>query len=333
MSKKKLWFILPLLLLIGYLMGPKPNTPVYLKDVPAIPSKSDELEAFIRSKEALHKIKPENEARIVWANDSTKAKTDYAIVYLHGFTASQMEGDPLHRNIAKKFGCNLYLSRLAEHGIDTVDALRWLTADKYWESAKEALVIGKQLGNKVILMGTSTGGTNALQLAAAYPNDVYAMVLLSPNVEINDPNAWLLNNPWGLQIATMVIGSRNMITPDQRDIFKKYWYSKYRLEGAVALQEMLETSMTEENFSKINQPTGLFYYFKDDTHQDNVVKVSAMLDMMKKIKTPDSLKRAVAMPKTGDHVIASPIKSGDPEGVEKEVERFFVEVLRVKGVK
>ncbi len=75
-----------------------------------------------------------------------------------------------------------------------------LTADKYWESAKEALAIGQQIGNKVILVGTSTGGTLALQLAAQYP-EVYAMVLLSPNIAINDPNAWLLNNPWGLQIS------------------------------------------------------------------------------------------------------------------------------------
>lgn len=330
MSKKKLWFIIPLLLLIGYLMGPKPNAPQYRKDVPAIPSQPAELEAFIKANEAKHRIKPDNEAKIVWANDSSKTKTEYAIVYLHGFSASQMEGDPVHRNIAKKFGCNLYLSRLAEHGIDTVDALRWLTADKYWESAKQALMIGKQLGNKVILMGTSTGGTNALQLAAAYPNDVHALLLLSPNIEIFDPNAWLLNNPWGLQIATMVVGNRYIVTADQRDIFKKYWYSKYRLEGAVALQEMLETTMTEENFSKVTQPTALLYYYRDAVHQDSVVKVSAMLEMMKKISTPDSLKRMIALPKTGDHVIGSPIKSGDAEGVEKALEAFMREVVGVK---
>lgn len=311
-------------------MGPKPNAPQYRKDVPAIPSQPAELEAFIKANEAKHRIKPDNEAKIVWANDSSKTKTEYAIVYLHGFSASQMEGDPVHRNIAKKFGCNLYLSRLAEHGIDTVDALRWLTADKYWESAKQALMIGKQLGNKVILMGTSTGGTNALQLAAAYPNDVHALLLLSPNIEIFDPNAWLLNNPWGLQIATMVVGNRYIVTADQRDIFKKYWYSKYRLEGAVALQEMLETTMTEENFSKVTQPTALLYYYRDAVHQDSVVKVSAMLEMMKKISTPDSLKRMIALPKTGDHVIGSPIKSGDAEGVEKALEAFMREVVGVK---
>jgi hypothetical protein len=33
-------------------------------------------------------------------------------------------------------------------------------------------------------------------------------VLLSPNIAINDPNAWLLNDHWGLQIARLVVGGK-----------------------------------------------------------------------------------------------------------------------------
>ena len=43
------------------------------------------------------------------SNDSLKEKTEYAVVYLHGFSASQEEGDPVHYDFAKKFGCNLFL--------------------------------------------------------------------------------------------------------------------------------------------------------------------------------------------------------------------------------
>ncbi len=311
-------------------MGPKPPTPVYKKDMPAVPEQSAKLEEYILEKESAHKIKADNEARIVWVNDTARNKTEYAIVYLHGFAASQEEGDPVHRNIAKKFGCNLYLARLAEHGLDTIDAMKKLTADKYWESAKEALAIGKQLGNKVILMGTSTGGTNALQLAAAYPNDVEALILLSPNIAINDPNAWLLNNPWGLQIATMVVGTRYIDSKDQRDIYKKYWYSHYRLEAAVALEEMLETSMNKETFNKITEPTLLLYYYKDEVHQDSTVKVQPMKEMLAQLSTPANLKRDIPMPNTGDHVIGNPLKSKDVEGVEREIEKFMIEVLRIE---
>ena len=308
-------------------MGPKPPTPVYNKDMPVVPEQSDQLEEYIRQKEARHKIKTDNEARIVWSNDSVRNKTEYSIVYLHGFSASQGEGYPVHRNIAKKFRCNLFLSRLAEHGIDTIDAMKKLSVDKYWVSVKEALAIGKQLGNKVILIGTSTGATNALQLAAAFANDVHALVLLSPNIEINDNKARLLNNPWGLQMATIVTGSRYIDSKDQRETYKKYWYSQYRLESVVALQEMLESSMTKETFSRINQPVLILYYYKDEVHQDSVVRVQPMKDMFEQLGTDASQKRSKAMPSTGDHVIGSAIKSKDTEGVEREIEKFLIEIL------
>ena len=102
---KRLLFVL-LLLLIVYLAGPNPATPKYDTSLPVLPA-NDSIENFIASKERSHKLRPNNEARIVWANDSLKLTTDYAIVYLHGFSASQQEGEPVHRNIAGKFHCNL----------------------------------------------------------------------------------------------------------------------------------------------------------------------------------------------------------------------------------
>jgi esterase/lipase len=267
----------------------------------------------------------------VWANDSLKNKTEYALVYLHGFTASQGEGDPVHRSLAKKFGCNLYLSRLAEHGIDTTEPMVNLTADNYWETAKQALAIGKQIGNKVILVGTSTGGTLALKLAAEYP-DIYALILMSPNIAINDPTAWVLNKPWGLQIARLVTGSKYLDSKDTRENFRKYWTYHYRIEAAVNLEELVETSMNKETFERVKQPTLTLYYYKDEVHQDSTVKVSAIKEMFSKLGTPADKKREKAMPNTGDHVIGSWIRSNDVPGVEKETERFMTEVLGIKPI-
>ncbi|HLO36863.1 MAG TPA: alpha/beta hydrolase, partial [Lacibacter sp.] len=323
------WVLIILLVLaVIYFLGPNPSTPVYTSALPAVPTEAAALEKYIAANEAVHKIKPENEARIVWQNDSTKQKTEYAIVYLHGFSASQEEGDPVHTAIAKKFGCNLYLARLAEHGIDTSEAMLNLTSEKYWESVMQAYAIGKQLGNKVIVMGTSTGGSNALQLAANFP-EISSIILLSPNIAINDANAWLANNPWGLQIARMVKKSDYHITKDQRDIYKAHWYSKYRLEAIVNLQEYLETAMVAETFKKVKQPTLMLYYYKDDVHQDSVVKVSAMLKMFDELGTVSDQKRKVAMPNTGDHVIGGYIKSNDYQGVETEITKFMTDVLKM----
>ena len=148
-----------------------------------MPAEPALLEKYIADNEATHKVKADNEARIIWLNDSTKEKTEYAVVYLHGFSASQGEGNPVHKEFAKKFGCNLYLSRLADHGVDTTVPLANFSAERLWNSALEAFAIGKQIGKKVILMSTSTGGTLALKLCAEYP-EIAASIMLSPNIEI-----------------------------------------------------------------------------------------------------------------------------------------------------
>src|SRR6478735_12011384 len=159
---RRKWFrivlVIFIILLIIYLLGPRPEAPVYATTLPAVPSDATALENYVQNNEAQHKLKPDNEARIIWF-DSAKTKTEYAIVYLHGFSASQEEGRPIHTNIAKEFGCNLYLSRLAGHGIDTTQPMIHLTADELWESAKQALQIGKRLGNERMIMATSTGGS------------------------------------------------------------------------------------------------------------------------------------------------------------------------------
>lgn len=198
----------PFLLVFGlYFLGPQPEQPAYLATLPVVPDSPELLEAYVEDADREHRVKEDNEARIVWS-DSTRARTKYAVIYLHGFTASQKEGDPIHTMFAKQFRCNLFLPRLRDHGIDTADALYHFTADRFWESAKQALVVGEKLGEKVIIISTSTGGTLALLLAARYPDKVHALINLSPNIAINDPAAFLLNNPWGLYIARAVMGGK-----------------------------------------------------------------------------------------------------------------------------
>ncbi len=319
-----------LLLIVVYFLGPQPRVPKYSTELPILPSDPDSLENYIRQHEALHKLKPDNEERIIWMNDSSKAKTEYALVYIHGFSASQEEGDPVHDDFAHHFGCNLFLDRLEDHGVDTTEPLAFVTADRLWNSAKESYAIGKQIGNKVILMATSTGASLALKLAAEYP-EISSLILLSPNIQINDPNAWLLNNHWGLQIAKLVKGKYNH-AKDTTALYARYWNAKYRIESAVQLEELLETTMKESTFKKVKQPTLVLYYYKDEKHQDQVVKVTAIKRMFSQLATPDNLKRIAAVPEAGDHVIGSYVKSKDLETVRKECRQFAIEVLKMKVV-
>ncbi len=91
--------------------------------------------------------------------------------------------------------------------------------------------------------------------------------------------------------------------------------------------------MKESTFQKIKQPTLLLYYFKDEEHQDQVVKVSAMKRMFTQLATPENLKRQVAIPNGGDHVLGSYVKSKDLEAVKSEIEKFAVEILNLPFAK
>ena len=73
----------------AYWLGPQPSAPDYKFSLPNVPGEPAQLETYISGVESRHRLKPNNEARIIWA-DSGKAKTEYSIVYLHGFSASHL---------------------------------------------------------------------------------------------------------------------------------------------------------------------------------------------------------------------------------------------------
>lgn len=331
MLKKKWRILLAIITLLValYFIGPVPKPPVVTGPLPAVPSRPDSLEHFIAAGESLHHLKPNNEAHIVWY-DSLRRKTPVSIVYLHGFSASEMEGDPVHRNTARRFGANLYLARLDGHGIDTTEPLMTMTATGLLRDARQALSIGRALGDRVILMGCSTGGTLALTLAAEFPNEVYAVVNLSPNIAINEPMIKMVNTPWGLQLSRLVRGGNYNISQPKYPDQPKYWYMKYRLEAVVELQNLLDNTMSDNMFRAIHQPVLNLYYYKNAREQDPTVKVSAILEMNGALGTPAAQKRAVAMPEAGAHVIGSSITSKDVKGVEREIARFMTEVLGLK---
>lgn len=319
-------------LTITYYAGPQVSIQEPLsKELPTVPNDLQALESFVNEREAsIPNIRPNNAGEFVWY-DSVPAITEYSIVYLHGFSASRMEGSPVHRNLAKKYGANLYLPRLAGHGLQEDEAMLDLTAEDMMQSAAEAIAIGKKIGKKVILMTTSTGGTYGLYLAEDQP-DIAALVLYSPNVKIYDPNSGLLAKPWGLQLARLVKGSDyNQWELDSARA--NYWTNKYRLEVLTELQALVETTMTEETFNTVNQPIFLGYYYKDETAQDNTVSVPAMLDMYTKVTTPENKKMKVAFPEANHHVIASSLTSGQVDDVQRETEKFLEGVIGLKAVR
>ncbi len=318
-----------LVTLLGvFALGPRPAVGTLDGKLPAVSADLPALESKIMTTEKENPlIKADNQARIVWA-DSTHQKTPYSIVYLHGFGASQAEGAPVHTTLAKEYGCNLYLSRLIEQGIESDSAFKQMTAENFLTSAKEAVAIGKALGEKVIIMGTSTGGALGLYIAAENP-DIAGLIMYSPIIAARNEQLKLLSMPWGNQMMAWVVGSDHVVE-EREGLDKQYWSHVYFIQGYTALSVLVEETMTEATFKKVKMPVFLGYYYKNEEEQDDVVSVAAMLEMYDALGTPDSLKRKEAFPEAGNHVIASYIRSSDWENVLKATDRFLSEVMHLK---
>ncbi len=330
MKALKIISIIVISLAIVFFVGPRehaPNLNVSLRDT--LPSDLHVLQTYIKSREANEKfLKPENEALIEWANPDSAVQTDFAVVYLHGFSASRAEGNGIYTELAKRYNANLYLPRLYAHGIQTENNLLDFSIEKFWESAQEAYLIGKKLGKKVILVGTSTGATLSLMLASQY-DDIQAVVIYSPNIDLAEGSSEILRMPWGLQITRLAMGGKFRTfeaTPEQQ----KYWQNNYRLEALVKLKVMLHAYMTPETFAKIKSPVFMGYYFKNETEQDDVVSVPAMLSMYEQLGTPADLKTKVSFPNAGEHVFIWKETSACLPEVQKETFAFTDKILLKK---
>src|SRR5690606_5686387 len=165
-NKKLLLWMIPVLCLL-YLAGPREQFDNNGFSAMAATQFSGNPENLVKRLDGDNDlIKAGNESKIIWADTLTKAKTGKVILYLHRYSASPQEGLEFATTISKKWGCNVYLPRLAQNGLKDVDAFQTLTPEGYIQSAKEAMDFCSMLGDSIILMSCSTGTTLGLILAA-----------------------------------------------------------------------------------------------------------------------------------------------------------------------
>ena len=313
-----------LLLLPSCILGPRP--PLSNAPQAAIDRPLSELEQLVAQKdEGIVGLRPDNESKIYWA-DSIR-QTEYCLVYLHGFSASGMEADPMHRKLAQRYGMNLYVPRLFAHGITAEDAMLDFNVEDYVNSAKESVAIGKRMGKKVILMGCSTGSSLSLYLAAEDP-EIVGLLLLSPNIRIANRGVALFSGLWGLQIARLIQGSHISWNHPNEHV-KRYWTMRYRTEALVQLQIFVKTAMKKAIFQQVKQPVFMGYYYKNKKEQDDVVSVAAMLRMFRQLGTPAELKTKVAFPEAATHTICSPLHSKETEKVQRQLQKFIENTLKI----
>ena len=168
----------------------------------------DLLERLIQEREG--SVIQGAEQHVIWANQSDNKKnkkTPISIVFLHGWGACQQECAPIPERLADQLGANLFLGRLPGHGRrhtrgvfgpkgpNGTALLEEATPQELFLYSLKAWKIGKALGDRVVLMGMSTGGALATWLASriqASANDdeqalLAGLVLLSPAFALGHP--------------------------------------------------------------------------------------------------------------------------------------------------
>jgi pimeloyl-ACP methyl ester carboxylesterase len=222
------------------LFGPRePVTLGALREV----SVGADPDAWLAAREAqVPGIRPELTKRIFWASPD-KARTRLAIVYVHGFSASLEEIRPVPDRVAAALGANLFYTRLTGHGALDGAAMAAATPDAWLDDVAEAMAVGRAIGEKVILIGASTGGTLAALAVFDPPmsRDLAGLVLISPNFEVRATGAFVLTWPFARTIAPLIAG-REQVREVAEPAIAAAWTTRYPTEATVPMAAVVKAA-------------------------------------------------------------------------------------------
>ena len=236
-----------------WLLSPPPRLPSAAVTLPP------DLQAWRDAREA--GIRPEVAAQLIWAG-APDQRTEWAVVYLHGFSASPAETRPLAETVAAALGANLFVTRLEGHGQDGA-ALGQATLTGWWRDTAEALAVGRRLGRRVLVIGTSTGATLAAE-AARDPGlapGIDAVVLISGNFGLRAGAARLFDLPLARYWLPWIAG-RDRCFQTRNAAHAAGWTSCYPLAAVAPMMGLLRRTRSG-NFGQARAPA-LFIAARSD---------------------------------------------------------------------
>lgn len=230
----------------------------------------DDIETWLQvSEQRFSDIVPGAAKRIQWAG-AKGVKTPLSVIYIHGFSASAEEIRPVPDEVAQALGANLFYTRLAGHGRGSA-AMAEPVAGDWLEDMAEALAIGSRLGDRVLVIATSTGATLAA-LAATDPalsQNLAGVVMISPNFGLNSAAARILDWPLARWWAPVVAGPTRSFTP-LNDLQAKYWTTSYPTTALFPMAALVRQARASD-FGTAKAPVLILY-----SPQDQVIDPDAI---------------------------------------------------------
>lgn len=166
-------------------------------------------------------------------------RTEWAVVVLHGFSATRQETAPLGELVATKLGANLFEARLSGHG-HAEDPMAGVRAEHWLADAARALSKGAELGDKLVVIGTSTGATlAAAMLDQPVAGAIDTLVMISPNFAPQGAGARWLTRPAGPLLGWLIEGPTRCWEP-YNELQARFWSTCYPTTTLVEVMRLVD---------------------------------------------------------------------------------------------
>ena len=252
-------------LLVAVILGKRESADLTLPKVSINTGVDHYLE--MEEKEVLG-LQPEVCKEVIWA-EKKGIKTKFSIIFLHGFSASKFELSPLPNAIAFGLNANIYNARLSGHGCGS-DALGRVTVKDWIFDLSEALEIGRKIGEKIIIIGSSTGGT--LAAVGASEKNVCGIIFVSPNFKIKYRFFQIFTLGFARSWIPLILGKYREFKPISKE-HAIYWTTRYPTVSIITMATLVK-KVIGVNFNKITCPA-LFIV----SEEDKVVDVKKTLQI------------------------------------------------------
>ncbi|SEN46404.1 alpha/beta hydrolase [Palleronia pelagia] len=262
----------------------------------------DDPAEYLAAQEArFDDIVPGTEKRIVWAG-APGEDTDWVVIYLHGFSASSEEIRPVPDRVAEALGANLVFMRLTGHGRDGPAMAQPVAAD-WVRDLDEALAVADRIGDRVLAISTSTGGTLAAY-GAATGRGIDAQIMISPNFGIQNSAAFLLRWPAAEHLVPLLAGETRSFEPEN-DAHARYWTTRYPTVSTLPMAALVAAA----NDADLGQATAPALVLLSEN--DEVVRPAATRDAMGRWGGPVTIETVDVPPGNAPshHVLAGDILS------------------------
>ena len=132
-------------------------------------------------------------SKVVFNNSQNPKKTEYCILFIHGYSDVPKIADPILDNIADHYKANIL--KLRTYGENTLydNSIEPYNSDKLLEKVETFIKYALELGDKLIIVTLSAGALMILKYINKYINNISHLIQLSPFYKLLPAPAYVVD--------------------------------------------------------------------------------------------------------------------------------------------